>query len=91
MSRKNLFATAIAIVMASAGTPAFAGKDVTMKDLPAEVRQTVERETQGGKIEKIERETEKGQVVYEVEFTQGGKEWEIVVANDGKLLRRAED
>jgi len=65
-----------------------AGKDLTLQDLPAAVRTTVERETKGGQITDIEQDDEKGQVIYEVEFTLEGKRYEIDVAADGKLLKR---
>lgn len=69
----------------------YAGQDVPLEQLPAPVRATVERETQGGKITDIEKDHEGGQVIYEVEFTLDGKEWELDIAEDGKLLERRRD
>jgi uncharacterized membrane protein YkoI len=65
-----------------------------MKDideLPPAVRATVERETTGGQIEEIERESKDGRVVYEVEFTRDGLEIELEVAEDGTVLEREEE
>jgi uncharacterized membrane protein YkoI len=70
-----------------------ADDDDTLKrtDLPAPVRTTVQREVKQGTITDIEKDQENGNVVYEVEFTDGGKNWEIDVAPDGKLLQRHVD
>jgi hypothetical protein len=68
-----------------------AGQDVTIDQLPPAVRATVERETTGGQITDIERDHEQGKVIYEVEFTSGGKEYELDIAEDGKLLERRLD
>jgi uncharacterized membrane protein YkoI len=65
-----------------------------MKDideLPPAVRATVERETTGGQIEEIERESKDGRVVYEVEFTRDGLEIELEIAEDGTVLEREEE
>ena len=69
----------------------YAGEDVTVDKLPAPVRATLEQETKGGKVTDIEKDLEKGQVIYEVEFTLDGKEWELDIAEDGKLLERRPD
>ena len=68
-----------------------AGQDIPLEQLPAPVRATVEKETQGGKVTDIEKDHERGQVIYEVEFTIDGKEWELDIAEDGKLLERRLD
>ncbi|HTV19514.1 MAG TPA: PepSY domain-containing protein [Polyangiaceae bacterium] len=73
------------------GGVAWAGDHVTLDQLPAAVRATVERETKGGKITSIEKEHEEGVLIYEVEFTQNGKAFELDVALDGKLLERHAD
>jgi hypothetical protein len=70
---------------------AWAGKNVPLDQLPAAVRATIERETAGGQIKEIEQDHEGGQLIYEVEFTQGGQEFELDVAADGKLLERRLD
>jgi hypothetical protein len=68
-----------------------AGPDVPIDQLPQPVRTTVERETQGGQITDIERDAEHGQTIYEVEFVLDGKEYELDIAADGKLLERRLD
>jgi uncharacterized membrane protein YkoI len=65
---------------------------VTLDQVPAAVKDTILKEAKGAKIEAIEKETKKGESVYEAEFLAEGKEVEIRVASDGKLLKEeAED
>ena len=70
---------------------ALADDDVSFDSLPAPVKATVQREVKGGQILDLERDTKQGKVVYEVEFVDAGKNWEIHVAEDGKLLHRRQD
>jgi len=65
--------------------------EVSIKDVPAAVRVTIEAEAQGGTIEEIEMGTEKGQTVYEADVIIDGQEVEIQVAPDGKLLGKETD
>jgi hypothetical protein len=67
---------------------AWAGEDVAFDALPAAVKATVQREVGSGRISEIERDLERGRVVYEVEFWQGDVEREIEVAEDGTLVAR---
>jgi hypothetical protein len=68
-----------------------AGQDLTLEQLPAPVRATVDREAKGGQITDIEQDQERGQVIYEVEFTLEGKQYELDIAADGALLERRLD
>ena len=88
--RAWLIATA---VQASIMLPSvsWAGQDIPLEKLPPAVRATVERETKGGKIKDIETDHEGGQLIYEVEFTLDGADWELDIAADGKLLERRID
>lgn len=69
---------------------AWAGEDVSLEELPEPVRETVLRETEGGRIHELEKETDNGQVVYEVEFfpKEGARKVELKIAPDGKILKR---
>jgi uncharacterized membrane protein YkoI len=80
-------ALATALITTSAG----AGTDLKLEELPAGVQATVKREVKTGTITDIEKDTEQGREIYEVEFDLDGKSWEIDVAPDGKLLQRHED
>lgn len=87
-------ALALALTLPFAATAAAAqdrDDDLRLEDLPEAAQQTVQREKGDGTIEDIERDTERGQTVYEVEFEQDGRDYEIDVAEDGSLLERRED
>ena len=88
---RTLLATTLLQAAVLVPALAHAGPDLTIEQLPAPVRATVEQETKGGKITDIEQDHERGKVIYEVEFTLDGKEYELDVAEDGKLLERRLD
>jgi uncharacterized membrane protein YkoI len=70
----------------------WADQDVTLEQLPEPVRQTALREVKDGAITDIERETERGVTIYEVEFVEkDGKKFELDIGEDGTLLRRHRD
>src|ERR1043165_1982722 len=61
---------------------------VTMNELPPSLRATFEKETAGGKITEIEKETKNGKVVYSADAEVSGKKWDIAVAEDGSLVSK---
>ena len=90
---------AAALVVAVTGCNAISGKGakkeapaqiVSLPDLPAPARVTIERLTAGGQIKKIEKAEEDGAVIYDVEATVEGKDVEYDVAVDGKILTSEE-
>ena len=95
-TRSNRRITALIFVL---GAGAFVGgcastkfggakeQDVTLNQVSAAARATIEKETVGGRLEKITREIERGKTVYDVEATIGGKHMEYLVADaNGELL-----
>ena len=62
-----------------------------LDELPPAVKQTVERETKGATVEEIERDEENGKIVYEVEYTKAGSQWELHVGATGKVLSHHRD
>ncbi|UCG15191.1 MAG: hypothetical protein JSV19_07820 [Phycisphaerales bacterium] len=62
-----------------------AGK-VTIEQLPAKAKDAVQRLVGTNTIKELEKETEHGTVVYGVEWTANGKEWEAEFTADGELL-----
>ena len=75
--------------MAWAGSGKKTEKEVTIDQVPAAVRATILKEAGDKKIEEIEEVSKDGKVVYyEAEWKDGGKEVEIEVAPDGKLLSK---
>ena len=61
---------------------------LTMTQVPAPVKATVDKESAGGKVDEIEKETEHGRTFYEAEIVKKGKTSYIHVAEDGKVLKR---
>jgi uncharacterized membrane protein YkoI len=59
---------------------------IAMTDLPLAVQAAIKAQVGDVPIEKIERETEKGQVVYKVEAKRDGKKIELKVDSNGKLV-----
>jgi hypothetical protein len=61
--------------------------EVTIDQVPAAVKKTILSQAGKNKIEEIEKETKKGKVTFEAEWTEGEMEVEIKVAPNGKLLK----
>lgn len=63
------------------------GTRVSLAQLSQPARETVKKLTAGGQIDKIDREVEKGKVIYDVEANVGGKHVEYSIADaDGAVL-----
>ena len=74
-------------------TPAWSGErkaetHLTMDQLPAAVKATIEKESAGAKVEEVEKETEHGKTFYEAEIVKRGRESFVHVSEDGKVLKR---
>ena len=63
-------------------------KEVTLDQVPASVRATILKEAGTNTIDEIEKKTENGVTMYEAEWKVGGKEVEIKVTPDGKIVAR---
>ena len=63
-------------------------EEVSLEQVPAAVKATILKEAKGGTIQEIERETKHGKTVYEAEVIIQGKEIEIKIAPDGRVLKR---
>ena len=89
-------ATAAAVLFSGVSAPVFAA-DKTVREeakmsldqLPAPVRATLEKEAKGGTIGDITQENKNGKMYYEARITQPkGKDRYVHVAPDGKILKR---
>lgn len=60
--------------------------EVSMDDLPAAVKETIQRETNGADVEELARVTKDGKTLYEAEWEADGKEREVLVSDDGKIV-----
>jgi len=77
------------VVPTFAGTRKKTEKNVTIDQVPDAVKATILKEAGDNKIEEIEEVSVDGKVVfYEAEWKAGGKEIEIKVAPDGRLLKK---
>ena len=63
---------------------------VTLDQVPAPVKETIEKEAKGGKVEEIERTTRDGKTVYGVQLDVGGKNVELTVDPEGKIIMKKE-
>lgn len=79
-----------ALVLALAAPVAYA-EDVTMAELPGPVRETVEREVGTAEITEIERDDDEQGTVYEIEFRENNRKFELDVSPEGQVLRRHAD
>lgn len=64
---------------------------VTMNDVPAAVRATLERESAGGKVTEVEKEVKNGKTVYSADMVINGVEWDIAVAEDGAVISKEKE
>jgi hypothetical protein len=91
-------ATAFGLVVGGVTAPAvYAAGDkaahelekVSMDQLPAPVKATLEKEAKGGTIGEVTKETKKGKMYYEAQIHRtDGKDRYVHVAPDGKVLKR---
>lgn len=85
---KSVVAVAFGLVFAA---PVAFADDVSLEELPQAVRDTIESELSQAEIGEIERDTDNGVTVYEVEFRENQQKFELDVAEDGRVLRRHPD
>jgi len=61
-------------------------KEIALKDTPAVVKTTIEKQANGKTVEEIEVRTKDGKTVYEVKIKDEGKEKCFLVDSEGKFL-----
>ena len=67
-------------------------EEISLDQVPAAARVAILAQAKGAHITEVERETRRdGRIVYEVEWTVDGQDFEIKVAPDGTLLKRKVD
>ena len=57
--------------------------------IPPAVKATIERESKGGTLKEIEMLSQDGKTAYEADIVMNGKEWQTLIADDGKIIKRA--
>lgn len=69
------------------GTPALDSRKVTWRELPAAVQNTARTRVTPTAINDIDRQVKNGEVTYELGFKQGNDEKELLISQEGKILR----
>ena len=64
---------------------------VRLDQTPAPVRQTIERELVGARLEDIAMEKRQGKTVYETDIIRDGHKWEVLIAEDGQILHKIQE
>jgi hypothetical protein len=65
---------------------------MSINDIPVPARESLMREAPGATITTVDKETKKdGTVVYEADAMIEGKNWEIVVDGNGKVIKKKLD
>jgi hypothetical protein len=94
MARKTLRVGTIAfLVPVFALTCMVLAKSVKMKfaEAPEAVQKTIKANVLGATINTVEKQEKNGAIVYEADYKVAGKEYEIRVAEDGRLLSNKQD
>ena len=78
------------ILTATLNGCALFSKEVKLEDVPSAAQAVIQSHTSGGTIEKITCEKEEGEHFYKVEYTKDGREYELQVDDDGKVLETEE-
>ena len=61
---------------------------VTVQQIPAPVRTVIERESAGGVVEEIQKETKAGKVQYDADIIKAGHKIGLEIGEDGTILER---
>ncbi|MBS0198175.1 MAG: hypothetical protein JSR77_15585 [Planctomycetes bacterium] len=98
MKRSRLIATSVLVALAAlcgcashGGTHEENETAVSMNEVPAAVRATLERESAGGKVTEIEKEMKDGKTIYSADVEIKGVAWDISVAEDGTVISKEKE
>ena len=64
---------------------------MTLDQVPAAAREGLQREAGGATITQVDKEEVKGKTGYEIDVMKDGKNWEIIVDENGKLMSKKLD
>lgn len=78
-------AVALILTVALNGCAIFS-KEVKLEDVPSAAQVVIQSHTSGGTIEEITCEKEESKHFYKVEYKKDGREFELQVDDDGKVL-----
>lgn len=80
---KNKWITGLAVLGTAVG---MAADEVQFSELPRAVQNGITRHLDGGEVAEIERDSEDGRTLYEVEIRRDGRERELVFDTEGKVV-----
>ena len=80
----------VEIEFAPDGKIILAEEAIKLEACPAAVQATVKAQVGDGKLTLLEKVTKDGKVYYEAEITKGGKNLEVFIAEDGKVMETKE-
>lgn len=73
-------------LVTQSGQPALDSRKISYSELPEAVRKMVETRVTSGEINDIDRQVKNGQATYEIGFKQNGRQQEIIVSQEGRIL-----
>jgi uncharacterized membrane protein YkoI len=97
MNGRTRLAASLLLPLALAACAKFDREDkdsdvqMSMDQLPAAVRTTLEREAAGGKVGEIEKEMKDGRTFYCADVTLNGQDWDIEIDESGKVVSKEKD
>lgn len=62
---------------------------VAIDQVPPAVKATIEQESKGGTLKEIEKVSQDGKTAYGADIVMNGKEQQTLIAEDGKIIKRA--
>src|SRR6266850_3987991 len=86
MKAKVIGTLVVAAAIAIIGVARGAEKKVTMNQLPVAVQQAINERAQGGTIRGLVMEEDNGKTVYEAELTIGGRNTDLTLDQQGKVI-----
>jgi hypothetical protein len=89
--RDLLIVWGMLVVLASPGCAATSKEHVQMRDVPAAVQETIRMEAPENAQVTIERRRMGDREVFEVEMNDGFREVEILIDDQGRLVRQEKD
>ena len=96
MARHGIVGTTMALSLATAlmvgGCAAMEKEEkVNLDQVPAAVKATLQKEAGTSPISTVDKEIDDGKTIYEADVVIDGKNYEIKVAEDGKLISKGLD
>jgi len=87
---KSIVQAVLLVLLMTLNGCALLSKEVKLEDVPSASQAVIQSHTSGGTIEKITCEKEEGKHFYKVEYKKDGREFELQVDDDGKVLETEE-